>query len=84
MIAKYYFQGAPVQAQEARTELIGPYDDTYTFEDIVRTTDLVWSPCGVERDLNVRMTLRLTNGGREDGYINLGDDLRLTFAWKKC
>jgi hypothetical protein len=90
-IAKYYFQGAPVQSEEARTELVGPYDDTYTFQDTVRTTDLVWSPCGVERDLNVRATLRLTNNGRKDGYINLGTvdantdtKIRFKLNWRRC
>jgi len=90
-IAKYYFQGAPVQAEEARTELVGPFDDTYTFQDKVKTTDLVWSPCGVERDLNVRATLRLQNEGRKDGYINLGvidanTDTKIQFKlnWRKC
>ena len=90
-IAKYYFQGAPVQSEEARTELVGPYDDTYTFQDTVRTTDLVWSPCGVERDLNVRATLRLMNSGRKDGYINLGSvdantdtKIRFKLNWRRC
>jgi hypothetical protein len=90
-IAKYYFQGAPVQAEEARTELVGPYDDTYTFQDTVRTTDLVWSPCGTVRDLNVRATLRLQNNGKKDGYINLGTidsntdtKIRLKLNWKRC
>ena len=83
-IAKYYFQGSPLQAEEARTEIVGPYDDTYTFYDTVRTKDLIWSPCGVERDLNVRSTLRLTNGGKKDGYINLTKALMMKLSWRKC
>lgn len=84
-IARYYFQGAPVQSEEARAELVGPYDDTYVFRDTVRTTDIVWSPCGVERDLNVRMTLRLNNGAeKKDGYINLYEALNFQLAWRRC
>jgi hypothetical protein len=90
-ISRYYFQGAPVQAEEVRTDLKGPFDDTYTFEDKIRTTDFVWSPCGVERDLNVRATLRLQNSSKKDGYINLGavdantdTKVRFKLNWKKC
>lgn len=90
-IAAYYFQGNPVKAESARTELVGPYDDTYIFQDTVRTTDVVWSPCGAERDLNVRATLRLQNSGKKDGYINLGTvdgstdtKIRFKLSWKKC
>jgi hypothetical protein len=90
-ISMHYVQGAPVQAAEARTELVGPYDDVYTFQDTVRTSDQVWTPCGASRALNVRTTLRLTNAGKKDGYITLAQydtsadsKMRVKLAWRRC
>lgn len=90
-ISNHYVQGAPVQAAEARTELVGPYDDVYTFEDTVRTSDQVWTPCGASRALNVRTTLRLTNPDKKDGYMTLAQyetsadsKMRVKLAWRRC
>lgn len=83
---KLYFQGQPVANQrETRRDLVGPFDDTFTFRDTVGIADLVWSPCGVERDLNIRMTLRLQNApSKKDGYINLESAHDLKLAWRAC
>src|SRR6185436_3537723 len=51
--AKYYFQGNPVAASENRSDLVGPLDKEYVFNDSIGTGDMVWSQCGVDRDLNV-------------------------------
>lgn len=85
-LTKYYFQGAPQQNQrEARTELSGPFDDTYSFRDSVGVADAVWSPCGAERDLNIRMTLRLQNASNKtDGYINVETLYDIRFNWRYC
>ena len=89
-IATYYFQGDAATQSEARTELVGPNDDTFTFADSIPTRDLVWSECGVERNLNVRTTLRLQNATpKANGYLNLAavdgsTKLAFKLAWKTC
>ena len=92
-IAGYYFQGNPVASEQIRAELKGPMDDTYLFEDKITTRDTVsqiWSPCGVDRDLNVKTLLRLQNTSpKRTGYINVSDvngSTKLVFRlnWRKC
>jgi hypothetical protein len=91
--ARYYFQGNPVAAEQIRADLIGPKDDTYLFEDKVGTTDtVIWSPCGVDRNLYIDTTLRLQNSTpRRNGYVNVANvnantETKIVFnlAWKKC
>jgi hypothetical protein len=89
--ANYYFAGDPVDAAEARTDLVGKYDDDYLFTDKIGVADLVWSKCGVERDLQVVTRLRAQNDKKKTGtgYMNLtsvdgSTKLVLTLAWKKC
>jgi Domain of unknown function (DUF4360) len=70
--AKYWFQGNPAPANEKRTDLKGPIDDSYTFQDTVTTADVVWSPCGADRLLQVQTRLQVRRtSGNEEGYLNL-------------
>jgi hypothetical protein len=89
--ANYYFMGNPVDHAELRTDLRGPFDDDYLFQDDVGIADLVWSPCGVKRNLNVTTRLRVQNNPRRTGtgYMNLTSvdgSARLVFrlAWRRC
>jgi hypothetical protein len=70
-MADYYFQGDPTTGDSARTDLSGPYDRPYLFSDDVAVAN-VWSPCGLERNLNIATRIRLTNNdsGRS-GYMNM-------------
>ena len=89
--ASYYFQGNPVERDEVRTTLVGPFDDTYLFSDKIELADsVVWSPCGVTRDLNIVTRLRVQNSSpRRTGYMNLSavdgsTKLEFKLAWRKC
>lgn len=89
--ANYYFMGNPLNHAELRTDLRGVYDDDYLFQDDVGIVDLAWSPCGVERNLNVTTRLRIQNNPRRTGtgYLNLTSvdaASRLVFrlAWRRC
>jgi hypothetical protein len=42
--AKYYFSGNPVPAKELRSDMQGPYNDSYVFSDEIAVMDQVWSP----------------------------------------
>ncbi|MET0342674.1 MAG: DUF4360 domain-containing protein [Polyangiales bacterium] len=69
--AQYYFQGDPASGSSAQTDVRGPYDRSYLFNDDVAVKN-AWSPCGEERNLNIITRIRLTNdnSGRT-GYMNL-------------
>jgi hypothetical protein len=69
--AQYYFQGDPASGSSAETNLRGPYDRSYLFNDDVAVKN-AWSPCGEERNLNIITRIRLTNdnSGRT-GYMNM-------------
>lgn len=89
--ANYYFMGNPVDHAELRTDLRGPFDDDYLFQDDVGITDLVWSPCGTDRNLNVTTRLRVQNNRQRNGtgYMNLisvdgSAQLVFRLAWRSC
>jgi hypothetical protein len=91
--AKYYFMGNPVPAREARSNLVGPHDDSYLFQDTIATVDLVWSPCGATRRLNAQTRLVLQNNAQKTGsaYLNTesvdghtGILFRWNFLWRGC
>lgn len=89
-VAQYYFSGSPDKSAEARTEIDGPKDDTFLFTDTIKEASLVFAPCGVERDLNIRTTMRLLNGtpaktgkvifSAVDGSVKL----KFRLSWRKC
>jgi hypothetical protein len=71
-MASYYFQGQSVPPAESnRTDLNGPYDNSYLFRDDIPISGRAWSPCGVERDLIIQTRVQLNNGERRSGYMNL-------------
>ena len=83
--AYYRFQGAAVMPNTQRTTKVGPFDNDFIFVDEVRTADLVWSPCGVDRELIVSTQLQLKNSTpKRSGYANITEfplvgSLDLTF-----
>lgn len=93
--AKYYFRGNPVPARELRTELSGPFSDSYMFSDHIGLADLVWSPCGASRTLNAltRIVVKNNQAKTGSGYVNtavadgeIRTPLKFTFGldWKQC
>ncbi|MET0343741.1 MAG: DUF4360 domain-containing protein [Polyangiales bacterium] len=92
-IVSAYFAGAPVPpaGRENRTDLTGPLDRRYLYEKIVPPEDLVWAPCGVDRNLNVSTRIGVMKTQSEGtGYINLsaayfpGDDITWQLATRPC
>jgi hypothetical protein len=80
----YYFGGSQLQPRDPMAELNGPYDDTFLMADHVPLTDVVWSPCGLQRPLQVVMRLALDNTVRQDGYARISHVSTIKLAWKKC
>lgn len=93
--ARYYFMGNPVPAVELRSDMNGPFDDSYLFSDNIGLADLVWSPCGANRRLNAqtRLVLRNNTAKTGSGYLNttsadgtIETPFKMTFglSWKRC
>lgn len=89
--AHYYFQGNPIEAEKGNTSLSGPVDQEYTYQDNVPIADLVWSPCGAQRLLNVSTRILEMNNPQKTGtgYMNtLAVDgnitLRFKLSWRSC
>ena len=84
--AKYYFMGNPVPTREYRSDMTGPYDDSYVFSDDIGVVDLVWSPCGTSRRLNALTRLVVQNNASKSGsgYLNTSDvngEIKTIFRW---
>ena len=86
----YYFQGGSDDISLEST-LDGPYDDDYHFRDEFDVLSLVWSPCGLERALNLNTQVRINNrrNRRGEGFMTL-DSLdgavvhRYGIQWRRC
>jgi hypothetical protein len=59
--ANYYFQGQTQTAYNTHT-FAGPADLDWQTTDDVPAQSIVWSPCGVARNLNINTELRVTAG----------------------
>jgi hypothetical protein len=87
--ASYYFQGSSNTA--ARTHSYnGPYNDNWQATDSTEWAQLVWAPCGVQRNFNINTELRVNKGtstgtsfmamDSTDGEI----DTIYHLAWQPC
>jgi hypothetical protein len=82
----YYFQGDQ-QTGGSPFEMRGPTTDFKIIEKVPEN-QLVWKPCGVERNFNVNTELRVDSTGSDESKvssvsINSGSTL-YRLAWKKC
>ena len=85
---RYFFVGAALSpTNKPRTLLTGPYDNDWVIRDVVELTDLHWSPCGRDRDLNLLTTLQVHNSDRSRkgfGHIVLTEIGEIELAWHFC
>ncbi|MER5871366.1 DUF4360 domain-containing protein [Streptomyces sp. NPDC002044] len=89
--ANYYFQGA---AQSARTthQFNGPRSDNWQAGDTTEYADLVWAPCGEERNLNVNTELRVyagTSNPQAPSFMSMDStdgsvSTVYHFEWREC
>jgi hypothetical protein len=85
----YYFQGA---AQTARlsTTINGPIARSYDIKDTLAIEGQVWSPCGLNRALNVNAQVLVNStSSRREGIITLDRlDARVAhifgLQWRRC
>ncbi|WP_371615382.1 DUF4360 domain-containing protein [Streptomyces sp. NBC_00454] len=59
--ANYYFQGMSQTAQRTH-QFNGPVDDNWQSTDKTEYADLVWAPCGEQRNFNINTELRVGAG----------------------
>jgi hypothetical protein len=87
--SNYYYQGS-AENNFVDHAFTGPLSGTWRATDITPVAELVYSPCGVTRNLNINSELRVNSGtstGRN--YISMrasdGEVYTLVqFQWKQC
>jgi hypothetical protein len=85
----YYFQGTSENNYSDHT-FGGPLNGTWRATDVTATADLVYSPCGVTRSLNINTELRVDAGAsNKPSYISMrtsdGEAYTIVnFQWKQC
>ncbi|MCD0442397.1 DUF4360 domain-containing protein [Glycomyces sp. A-F 0318] len=88
--ASYYFSGMS-QTTSSTHRLSGPLSDNWQFTDEVEVDQVVYRPCGEERNFNINTELRVSAGDdptlksflamdSTDGDI----ETVFHFAWKQC
>jgi len=87
----YYFQGASGRTNSGSlfTNMYGPYSKDFIVSDDIEIQDLVWSPCGVTRSLNINTEVRLQGPRGSRGYItqdSIDGELTQTYliSWRRC
>ncbi|MFG2315506.1 DUF4360 domain-containing protein [Streptomyces tendae] len=89
--ASYYFQGSP--NTEYRTHPFGgPYNDNWQATDSTDWAQLVWAPCGVQRNFNINTELRVSTGTSDPDRVSFmtmdstDGDISTVYhlAWKEC
>ena len=89
--ASYYFQGMS-QTSAVSHPLKGQYADNWQFTDTNDVAQLVYKPCGEERNFNVNTELRVLKGTSDPAktsFISMDStdgSIKTTyhFAWKQC
>jgi len=89
--ASFYFQGSPQTERRSHT-FTGPYSDNWRATDVIATEQLVWAPCGMQRNLNINTELRVSAGTSDKSRTSFMtmDETRskvstiYQFAWKEC
>ena len=88
--SKYYFQSNPSNNVVFSSHLNGEYDDFFHRRDSLGMSDLVWSPCGKDRALNVESEVKLRASDRESSGVFFIDSMDGVFThkygiqWSSC
>ncbi len=89
--ASYYFQGSSSTAAITHP-FRGPYNDNWQSTDVTDWAQLVWAPCGVQRNFNINTELRVNAGTSTPGSSSFmtmdstDGDISTIYhlAWKEC
>ncbi|MDN0194436.1 DUF4360 domain-containing protein [Streptomyces sp. S.PNR 29] len=89
--ASYYFQGSPSTAARSHP-FNGPYNDNWQATDTTDWAQLVYAPCGVQRNFNINTELRVSAGTSAADKVSFmtmdstDGDISTVYhmAWKEC
>ncbi|MEV6546275.1 DUF4360 domain-containing protein [Streptomyces sp. NPDC051665] len=89
--ASYYFQGSSNTASKNHP-FNGPYDDNWQANDTTDVAQLVWAPCGVQRNFNINTELRVSAGSSSSSAVSFmtmdstDGDISTVYhmAWEHC
>ncbi|WP_329350993.1 DUF4360 domain-containing protein [Streptomyces sp. NBC_01261] len=89
--ASYYFQGSSNTASKNHP-FNGPYDDNWQANDTTDVAQLVWAPCGVQRNFNINTELRVSAGSSSASAVSFmtmdstDGDISTVYhmAWEHC
>jgi hypothetical protein len=89
--ANYYHQGMAQTTPVSHT-IKGAYLDNWQFSDRTPVTELVFKPCGEDRNFNINTELRVYQGTSDASQTSFmafdsadgGVQTTYHFAWKKC
>ncbi|GGR97432.1 hypothetical protein GCM10010252_40100 [Streptomyces aureoverticillatus] len=89
--ASYYFQGSPDTGSKSHA-FSGPLADNWQATDETEVTQLVWAPCGKQRNFNINTELRVDLGTSDAGKTSFmtmdstDGDISTIYRvkWKEC
>ena len=89
--ASYYFQGSSNTVPKTHP-FSGSYNDDWQATDSTDWAQLVWAPCGVQRNFNINTELRVNAGTANPGKVSFmtmdstDGDISTVYhmAWKEC
>ncbi|MEV5434316.1 DUF4360 domain-containing protein [Streptomyces sp. NPDC052701] len=89
--ASYYFQGSSDTVFRTHP-YSGPYNDNWQATDTTDWAQLVWAPCGVQRNFNINTELRVNAGTQAADKVSFmamdstDGDISTVYhlAWKEC
>ena len=88
--ASYYIQGTSPTTRSSHP-IDGPYSENWQFTDRTEMAELVFAPCGEERNLNVNTELRVNAGtsGAASSFVTMDStdgaaSTKYHFHWKRC
>ncbi|RZU25074.1 DUF4360 domain-containing protein [Streptomyces sp. BK239] len=89
--ASYYFQGSSSTVYKNHN-FSGAYNDNWQATDTTDWAQLVYAPCGVQRNFNINTELRVNAGTSSPGKVSFmtmdstDGDISTTYhmAWKEC
>lgn len=90
----YYFQAADKQGEFTNTKT-GPEDKAFYFNQQVKVSDKIWSPCDTKRAINIKTAIRVWNNDRTkypnaqgvmgtDSIVGSFHDQKWQISWGKC
>jgi hypothetical protein len=88
--ASYYIQGTSPTSRSTHP-IPSPYSDNWQFTDRAEMAELVFAPCGEERNLNINTELRVNAGssGGASSFVTMDStdgaaSTKYHFHWKRC